>query len=219
MYHYISDKQFLKQMHRVCADILNQLVQQINNDGCMEVDAFTVGSFPKNLITQNENEPIDIDFNLCILNTYQININDGRQIKEYIRNQFNIVLKRNGWGDCKDSTSVLTTEKRYFTTGNPTSFSIDLAIVKRAEDTKTTYRLIHRKTGSAITDQHPWNEAPHSKNLDEKASKLKQENLWLEVRDLYLDKKNMYLKRQENTHPSFNVYIETINEIFNKYFD
>ena len=115
MYHYISDKQFLKQMHRVCADILNQLVQRINNDDVLEVNAFTVGSFPKHLVTQNGDKPIDIDYNLCIIDTFQVNINDGKKIKEYIRKQFNIVLKRNGWSDCMDSTSVLTTEKRCLT--------------------------------------------------------------------------------------------------------
>lgn len=32
-------------------------------------------------------------------------------------------------------------------------------------------------------------------------------------------KKNMYLRRQDYNHPSFNVYVETVNQVFNKYFD
>ena len=35
----------------------------------------------------------------------------------------------------------------------------------------------------------------------------------------YLEKKNMYLRRQDYNHPSFNVYVETVNQVFNKYFD
>ena len=78
--------------------------------------------------------------------------------------------------------------------------------------------MIHNKTGWIAFDQWYWNEAPNSRGLAEKVEDIKDENLWLEVRKLYLKKKNMYLCRRDNNHPSFNVYIETINEIYNKYF-
>ena len=114
MYHYIEDKVFLKDMKYLCSNIINQLVQLINNDSLMEVEAHLVGSGAKNLITQNSNEPIDLDYNLMIIDS-EININNCREIKEYIRKQFNVILNKNGWNDCMDSTSVLTTEKRHFT--------------------------------------------------------------------------------------------------------
>ena len=128
MYHYIKDKEFLGRMKNLCSDIMNQLKQQINNDSVMQVDIHLVGSGAKNLITQNANEPIDLDYNLCILKCRGININDGETIKEYIREQYNIVLDRNELDDCHDSKSVLTSGEIYFTQGNPTRFSIDLAI-------------------------------------------------------------------------------------------
>lgn len=53
--------------------------------------------------------------------------------------------------------------------------------------------------------------------LEDKAESIKDENLWNEVRGLYLEKKNAYLRRNDNNHPSLNVYTETINEIYNKY--
>ena len=70
MYHYVEDKVFLKKMRRVCSDIINQLVQAINGDEYLRVEA--------NL---GEN-PIDLDYNLCVHETPDIN--DGRKIKEYI---------------------------------------------------------------------------------------------------------------------------------------
>lgn len=85
MYHYIQDKEFLKRLRGTCSDIVNQLVQSINNDSVMTVKACIVGSGAKNLITQNENEPIDLDYNLCIVSTESINILDCRGIKEYVR--------------------------------------------------------------------------------------------------------------------------------------
>jgi hypothetical protein len=169
------------------------------------------------MITQNANEPVDLDYNLCILESYAFDATDGRQIKSYIQEQFNAVLKKNGWGDCHDSTSALSTERRYFTKGNHTEFSIDLAIVQ--ERNNSWYRLIHQKTGIVQFDQWYWNEAPRSHGLDRRVDVLKENNLWLEVRDTYLEKKNMYLRRQDHDHPSFIVYIEAVNEVYYKYFN
>ena len=216
MYHYVKDKAFLGNMKRVCSDIMNQLKQQINNDSVMQVDIHLVGSGAKNLITQNANEPIDLDYNLCIVQCRGIDINDGRSIKEYIMKQFNIVLDNNGWSDCYDSTSALTTERRYFIKGNHTDFSIDLAIVY--EDYNGWHRLIHNKTGFVAFDQYYWNDSPKSKGLNDKVFAIKNEHLWEDVIDLYLDKKNMYLQRNDHNHPSFIIYIETINEVYHNYF-
>ena len=92
MYHYIKDKDFLKRMRSLCSGIINQLVQRINNDSVMTVEAHLVGSGAKNLETQNEDNPVDLDYNLCVISTHEMDINDGREIKEYIRKQFNAVL-------------------------------------------------------------------------------------------------------------------------------
>lgn len=216
MYHYIQDKEFLKRLRGACGDIVNQLVQSINNDSVMTVKAFLVGSGAKNLITQNENEAIDLDYNLCIVSTKSINILDGREIKEYVRKQFNKVLNANGWGDCHDSTSVFTTEKRVFKKGNQTAFKIDLAITCKYHN--NCQRLIHQKTGIVILDGYYWNEVQNSGRLEEKVSSLKSENLWGEVRRIYREKKNLYLRRNDYNHPSFIVYVETVNQVYNKYF-
>ena len=61
-------------------------------------------------------------------------------------------------------------------------------------------------------------QAPHSKGLKKKVDKLKSNNHWEEVRQTYLDKKNMYLSRQDYNHPSFNCYIEAVNEVYGIYF-
>ena len=217
MYHYIEDKTFLHEMKRECSDIVNQLVQRINNDDFLTVKSYLIGSGAKNLITQNAHADIDLDYNLCIIK-FKKNLHPTeREIKEYVRKEFNIVLNKNGWGDCSDSKSALTTERRYFPgLKNNTNFSIDLGIIKL--DQNGCHRLIHKKRGNIILDCWYWNLSPNSRSLDKKADTLKKNGLWMEVRETYLAKKNMYLKRQDFDHPSFIVYIETINEIYNKYF-
>ena len=216
MYHYVEDKVFLSKMKSLCSDIINQLVQQINNAGDLHVEAHLVGSGARNLITQNADVPIDLDYNLCILEAISFSINDGQRIKSYIQEHFDAVLKINGWSNCRDSRSVLTTERRYFTAGNHTEFSIDLAIVQKRNN--SWHRLIHQKTGILQNDQWYWNELPHSYGLAQRIDTLKEHDLWLEVRETYLEKKNMYLCRQDYDYPSFVVYIESVNEVYYKHF-
>lgn len=216
MYHYIQDKEFLKRLRGTCSDIVNQLVQSINNDSVMTVKACLVGSGAQNLITQNENEPIDLDYNLCIAGTKSINSLDCRGIKEYVRKQFNKVLYANGWGDCQDSTSAFTTEERAFKKGNQTAFKIDLAMTCKYHN--NWQRLIHQKTGFVSLDRYYWNEVQDSGRLEEKVRALKSENLWGEVRTAYLGKKNFYLCRNDYNHPSFIVYVEAVNQIYDQYF-
>lgn len=215
MYHYIQDKNYLKRLRSTCSDIVNQLVQVINNDSIVKVRACLVGSGAKNLVTQNANQPIDFDFNIIIVNAKSINIRSCREIKEYVRKQFNKVLNKNGWGDCQDSTSALTTEKRVFQSGDKISFSIDLAITYRNKH--GWHRLIHRKTGVVASDEYYWNEVPNSMQLEKKVDAIKSRHLWNEVKDTYLDKKNFYLRRNDDAHPSFIVYIETVNQICDKH--
>ena len=214
MYDFVKDKEFLKSLKRTCGDIINQLVQVINNDDVMTVEANLVGSGAKNLITQNAIEPIYLDYNLVILECKDIN--DTQRIKEYVRKEFNKILNLNKWGDCSDSTSCLTTGKRFFAQGNKTIFNIDLAIV--VEDKEGNwYRLIHKKTGIIDFDRWFWNQAPNSEQLNDKVTWLKSNGYWNEVRDIYLKRKNMYLSLHDNDHSSFNCYIEAVNEIYNKY--
>lgn len=214
MYHFINDKEYLKKLRSTCGNLINQLVQAINNDDVMTVEAHLVGSGARNLITQNANEPVDLDYNLVILEFNDIN--NAQRIKEYVRKMFNIILNNNGWNDCSDSTSCLTTEKINFRQGNKTKFSIDLAIVTEEAD-GSWYRLIHEKNGYFNLDRWFWNKGPNSEQLNDKVEWLKSNGHWNEVRDAYLYKKNMYLSRRDYNRTSFNCYIEVVNEVYNKY--
>jgi hypothetical protein len=124
MYHYVEDKAFLKRMRSFCSDLINQLVQQINKDNAMTIEAHLVGSGAKNLETQNASKPIDLDYNIRVISASKIDINNARAVKEYIRKQFNIVLNKNNLFDCNDSKAVLTTKKDNFTDGNKTQFNL-----------------------------------------------------------------------------------------------
>lgn len=208
MYHWVTDKEYLKTTYAACADIVNQLVQALKKE---DIDASmnVVGSKKRNMITQNEKEAIDFDFNLLIQNASRFREKD---LKEIIRKTFNVVLADNGWGDCEDSTSALTTKKRIWEKGNKTPFSIDVCIVSY-DNYGQLRRLIHEKNGSTWWDRYYWNVVSNSQKLWEKEDHLKPD-YWADVRETYLAKKNMYLSRQDSYHPSFICYIEAVNEVY-----
>ena len=69
MYQYVS-RDALSGVRSCCSDLINQLKQRINNDGELKVTAYLVGSGARNMVTQNANEPIDLDYNLEILSPH-----------------------------------------------------------------------------------------------------------------------------------------------------
>ena len=99
MYDYLvnKDKDFLMRMRAVCSDLINQLVQLINSENDLFVEANLIGSGARHLETQNENEPIDLDYNLVILDVNGIDWNDCKTIKNYVKECFDAVLNKNGW--------------------------------------------------------------------------------------------------------------------------
>lgn len=211
MYCYVEDKQFVSRMRNLCGDILQECCHILKEEYDIGAIFYLVGSGAKNLITQNENNPIDLDYNLEIIK-YEA-FENCREIKENVRKAFNKALSKFGWSDCQDSMSSLTTEKRYFKQGNTTGFSIDVCIVYRDEK-NNYYRLIHKKTGYSFFDEYFWNMAPQSKQLKTKVDYIKQKGKWEFVRKQYLNIKNKYLQQNDHNHPSFICYIEAVNNVY-----
>ena len=210
MYYWVEDKAFLKESYRYCADIVNQLVQELKKYD-IEAKMNTVGSKKRNMITQNEKGSIDFDFNLMIMNSDALP--DGRTIKTTVKDVFNDVLKKKRLHDCEDSKSALTTKPIVFAGKNKTPVTMDICIIK--EDQYGIHRLIHQKTGYSQQDQYFWNLISSSNELKRKEDFLKPD-YWMEVRNRYLDRKNEYLRKNDHDHPSCICYIEAVNEIYNE---
>ena len=169
------------------------------------------------MITRNGDGPYDLDYNLLVMkadNEYR----DPRLLKDTIRNALNKAVGGKFFSDAQDSTSCLTALLHFKDTPN-VEFSFDVAIITKNKN-GNYMRLIHNKNVYALgLDQYTWNEVPRSHQVKDKADELKEAGLWQEVRDRYLEKKNMYLSWQDRNHPSFVVYVEAVNEVYNRYFN
>ena len=222
MYHYLDNREFAHRMRRLAGEIMQSLCHLLKKEYGIGANFQLVGSGGSNLILQNADEPVDLDYNLEILKCKDIN--NGRKLKEDIRKTFNEVLNEHRFGDCQDSTSCLTSPRIYFTRGNKTEFSIDVCITRRDEAGRY-HRLIHKKTGCADWDQYYWNIVPDSERIREKEHYIKEQGKWAQLREEYLKIKNRYLRRSGHTvwlgttyvnHPSFVCYIEAVNNVYNQ---
>lgn len=212
MYEYVTDKEFISDMKQLCGDIMQRLCHQLKEDCDIGAIFYMVGSGARNLILQNNSNPIDLDYNLEIVRCDDFG--DLKGIKESAQKTLNKVLREYDMRDCDDSKSSLTTKRVCFKTGNQTEFSMDIAIVCKDEE-GNLYRLIHNKTGWVSFDSYEWRMAPNSKAVREKAAAVKKAHAWKDVRDQYKDIKNRYLRMNDHSHPSYICYIEAVNNVYN----
>ena len=212
MYHYLDDKEFLHKMRALAGEIMQSLCHTLKEDYDIGATFYLVGSGAKNLILQNANNPIDLDYNLEIVRCDDFE--DCRYLKECTRKAFNKILRLYNPYDCDDSKSTLTTKQISFKNGNQTKFSIDVCITMRDEKGKY-HRLIHEKTGRTCNDKYYWNMAPNSKDIKRKVDYIKKRGKWELVRQQYLEIKCQYLSRNDYDHPSFICYIEAVNNVYN----
>ena len=214
MYEYVVEKE-VKRYRSECSHILEQLRDLLNTEYGINTQFSLVGSGgdSRNMVTRNGDGPYDLDYNLIILAMSNEYWNDLRKLKDIVRNSLNKIVKDTLFSDGKDSHSVITSIL-HFTDTPKVKFSFDMAIL--AKNSKGNFcRLIHNK---GYSDSFTWNEVPSSHNVKEKADILKRNSLCNKVRETYLNKKNMYLRRNDDNHPSFVVYVESVNEVYNKYF-
>ena len=191
-----------------CSAVLKKTCELLKKKG-ISAQFSLVGSGAKNMITRNGDGPYDLDYNLLVMKAEERYWNNLRLLKETVRNALNRAERREFFSDAllhfKDTPNV--------------EFSFDVAIIKKNPN-GNYMRLIHNKNVYALgRDQYTWNEVPRSHQVKDRADEIKEEGLWQEVRDRYLEKKNMYLSWQDRNHPSFVVYVEAVNEVYNRYFN
>lgn len=200
-----------------CSAVLKETCKSLQLKGI--VAQFTlIGSGARNMITRNGNGPYDLDYNLVIIKAEDKYWQDLRLLKDTVRNALNRAEGKDFFSDFQDSTSCLTT-LLHFNDSPDVEFSFDVAIITK--NPKGNYmRLVHNKNAYFVgQDQYTWNEVPSSRQVKDKAVTLKEEGLWEEVRIRYVELKDQHLRRKDKNHPSFVVYVETINEIYNKYIE
>lgn len=214
----IVDASECRRYRQDCAKVLTQIRDTLRDEKDIITQFTLVGSGARNMVTRNGDGPFDLDYNLEIITAPDEYWIDLRKLKDTVRVLLDKASGLRCFTESQNSTVALTA-LLHFKDEPQVEFSFDVAIVARNRD-GTLCRLVNNKHCllNGIQGQYTWNEVPNSHNVKEKADRIKQSGKWLEVRKRYVGLKDMYLSLQDRNHPSFIVYIEAVNQVFNKYF-
>lgn len=215
MYELVDEAE-TKKYRKECSFVLKKTCAILKRKG-ISAQFTLVGSGARNMITRNGKGPFDLDYNLEIILAPDELWKDLYRLKETVRVALN---KANGFdfSDAKDSTSVLTC-LLHFNNEPSVQFKFDVAIVTYDKD-GFLLRIIHNKNYWLFgpLGQYTWNQVSNSHNVTDKVTRIKDAEQWLLVRKRYVELKNMYLCQNDSSHPSFIVYVEAVNEVYNQLF-
>lgn len=217
MYHYVPWAE-VKPCHKFCMEYLTELQKRLKEDCNVRSNINLVGSASSRLVTQNEKQPFDLDYNLIITNLPNEFEEDLRKLKDQVRVLMDQIVKETNEKNVsfgQDSTSSITYNVRDelgLDENDHIHFSFDLALIYHPGCDGNNSRLIHNNKD---TGNFAWEEIRHSNYLGKKALRIKKNGKWSLLRDVYLKKKNDNLRSQD-PKSSYILYIEAVNEVCQK---
>lgn len=172
-----------------------------------------VGSYKRNMITRDFKSNVGYDFDFDIEVNDENNKYSPKKLKDMLRNAIGRVCTKYGYDYPEDSTRVLTIKKKN-TKKSCIIHSCDFAIVNSYIDKKgyeyQQYIHFNKKSG-----EYQWYQQTQGYYmLPDKIDWIKDNGLWNDVRDLYIEKKN------ENDDPDLHsrtIFAITVHEICQRY--
>lgn len=211
MYHYeYVTRNEAKPYREEIEEIIHEVQNLIRNDFTFSYRF--IGSSSRNMITfdSKTNKGFDFDVNIYVNDNEELF--SAKEIKHIIKSAIDKVAMKKGFKHCEDSTRVITIKKLSFQ--KPViEYSCDFAIVNKYEDAKGFIKeqYIHYQKEQ---NKYFWDNQTSGYHLEEKSEWIKENMLFNEVRNLYLNKKN---NNEILDKKSRALYAETINDIYMKH--
>lgn len=207
MYEYVSKSQ-LKPYKTYCQSVLGKLQNELKAQYDISAHGVLIGSGAANMVTRDGDGVFDLDYNLVFTKIPE-NYDDPKWLKDTVRRVLDKYIDRQAFSFGQDSTSSIT-YRIHALNDKKAAFSFDVALIRRIKGSKNWCRLIHDKH----KDVFVWNAVPASSKYIAKINAIKAAGKFAAVRNVYLKKKNLYLSRQDTDHPSFVVYVEAVNQVY-----
>lgn len=217
-FEYVTQKE-LQPVKRELIELIEQAKEKLRDD--VTFNYSFVGSSKRNMVTRDikSNHGFDFDVNL--------KVKDGnpKYIRTRIMHAFKEVMdevsyKRKwqmnnpffktdfspyDYNKCEDGTRVFTIKAKD-TEHSRIIHSCDFAIVKNDHENGEMYIRFNKNTHSYTWEK----QSAGFKNLSAKEEFCKDNKLWTEVRELYLEKKNLNTDKNKKSR---SIYAETVHEI------
>lgn len=210
--------QYISKHDEKVVSAYNNLIKILKNVQNEIRDKFTfqykiVGSYSRNMITYDSKSNIGFDLDVNIYPNDDFNEYSPQEIKTTLIKAFRKYLKKYKYSKIENSTRVITI-KVNDTKNSKIIHSIDFAIVHDYEDEEgyqcQEYIRFNKKHNS-----YTWEEQDDGfYMLDEKTEWIKDEDLWQELREMYLKRKK---SNNDINKKSRSLFAESVNNICNEY--
>lgn len=158
---------------------------------------------------KNGNKGFDLDYNIVIQKIFDEKYENPKLLKETFIKLFNDCFD-NSYDYAEDSTSVITV-KKLNANRNKILHSVDFAIVSYYEDEDGKERREYVRFDKN-TNTYSWALRKVATDHRYVEDLIKENNLWQDVKDLYLENKN-----KETEKKSRIVYYQTLETIFKRH--
>ena len=192
----------------------NKLIELINlvQDEVRESFTFSfkfIGSADRNMITCDYKSNVVFDFDINIYVNDDDEEYSAEEIKSILKQGFDKHVKKFSYDYAEDSKRVLTIKVKDIENSR-IMHSCDFAVVYDTSDGRQQYIHFNKNQNT-----YEWQYQPDGfYKLPERIQYLKDNKLWQEVRDDYLNRKN---NNTVSSKKSRSLFAETINSLYNYY--
>lgn len=210
--------QYISKHNEKVSSAYNNLIRILKNIQNEVRDKFTfeyriVGSYSRNMITYDSKSNIGFDLDVNIYPNVDSYEYSPQEIKVTLIKAFRKYLKKYNYSKLENSTRVITI-KVNDTKNSKIIHSIDFAIVHDYED-EEGYQCQEFIRFNKKHNSYTWEEQDDGfYMLDEKIKWIKDEDLWQELREMYLKRKN---SNNDINKKSRSLFAESVNNICNEY--
>lgn len=212
MYHfqYVSKKE-IAPLKKQLIELIGLVQDEIRD--CFTFQYVFIGSVKRNMVTRDIKSNIGFDFDVNIMVHDDDQDYSAKEIKQILMKAFNKYVYKYHYDYCEDSTRVFTIKVKD-RTNSRIIHSCDFAIVNNYGNNQQEYIRFNKKSNT-----YDWVEQPNGFYLlPEKINFCKENSLWKEVRDIYIEKKN---NNTDKSKKSRSVFADTIHQVCqqNGYYD
>ena len=211
-FEYVSkNSKIVKSAYRNLIEIIKLAQDELRNEFTFQYRI--VGSYSRNMMTYDPKSNKGFDFDVNIYPNIEKNRFSAKAIKTKLIKAINKHAKDFGYSHAEDSTRVITIKVKD-TENSKIKHSVDFAIVNDYTDDEgydhQKYIRFNKKS-----NQYEWQEQDGGfYEIDDKIEWIKDEDLWNELREIYLFRKNN--NNDKNKH-SRSLFAEAVNNICNEY--
>lgn len=205
-FEYVSKNQ-RKEQKKDIIKLLNLVQDEVRNEFTFRYNF--IGSDARNMVTYDPKSNVGYDFDVNIRVNDTEDCYSPKEIKLILKNAFDKYVKKFNFDYGEDNSRVITIKVKD-TKKSEIIYSCDFAVVRDFEDGSQQY-IRHNKNHNTYV----WEWQPDGfYMLPERIELIKDNNLWQELRELYLENKN---KNTDIHKKSRSIFAETVNQIVNKY--